>query len=150
VKELSGAASAVVGAPVEQCFALLEAVERYPVWHPEVVREVDVVERDGDGRPAKARTKLHVARGPLVKDFNLLMDVAAEKPESIALTRIPHGTDDHERFEVRWRLRAEGAGTRISLDVDATLSIPRMVPVGGIGDAMADGFVVAAARALAS
>jgi ribosome-associated toxin RatA of RatAB toxin-antitoxin module len=148
VKELNGTASQVVGAPIEQCYAFFVAVERYPDWHPEVVRQVEVVERDGDGRPAKARTKLHVARGPLVKDFDLLMDVTTQRPESIVLTRIAHGPSDHERFEVRWRLREQGAGTSVRLDVEANLSIPRMVPVGGIGDAMAGGFVTAAARAL--
>jgi ribosome-associated toxin RatA of RatAB toxin-antitoxin module len=148
VKELNGTASQAVGATIEECYRFLEEVERYPSWHPEVVRQVEVVERDGGGRPAKAHTKLHVARGPLVKDFDLLMDVVTQRPESIVLTRIPHDPSDHERFEVRWRLREQGAGTTIRLDVEATLSIPRMVPVGGIGDAMAGGFVVAAANAL--
>jgi ribosome-associated toxin RatA of RatAB toxin-antitoxin module len=148
VKELNGAASTVVRAPIDRCYALLEAVERYPEWHPEVVRNVEVVERDGDGRPAKARTQLHVARGPLVKDFNLLMNVATTPPESISLTRIAHDPSDHEQFEVRWRLHEEGGATSIRLDVHANLSIPRMVPVGGLGDSMADGFVVAAAKAL--
>jgi hypothetical protein len=148
VKELNGTAAAVVDAPIGRCYTLLEAVDRYPDWHPEVVRRVEVVERDTDGRPAKARTVLHVARGPLVKDFNLLMNVAAARPETITLTRIPHGPSDQEQFEVRWLLREQGPGTSIRLNVKATLSIPRMVPVGGIGDAMADGFVVAAAKAL--
>jgi ribosome-associated toxin RatA of RatAB toxin-antitoxin module len=148
VKELNGTASHVVGAPIEECYGFLEAVERYPTWHPDVVRQVEVIERDGGGRPVKAHTKLHVARGPLVKDFDLLMDVVAQRPESIVLTRIPHNLSDHERFEVRWRLQERGGGTSIGLDVEATLSIPRMVPVGGIGDAMASGFVAAAANAL--
>ena len=150
MKELSGAASALVGAPIVACYALLEAIDQYPNWHPEVVREAEVVERDSDGDPAKAHTVLHVARGPLVKDFNLLMNVAMARPESITLTRIPHGPTDHERFEVRWQLREQGSETNIRLDVEANLSIPRVVPVGGIGDAMADGFVAAAVRALGS
>ena len=138
----------MVRAPIERCFALVDAVERYPDWYPEVVREVSVVERDGEGHPSKAHTKLHVARGPLVKDFDLLMNVAAERPAAVTLTRIRHGPSDQEQFEVRWRLGEEAAGTSVRLDVEATLSVPRLVPVGGIGDAVAEGFVAAALKEL--
>jgi ribosome-associated toxin RatA of RatAB toxin-antitoxin module len=148
MKELIGAATTKVGVPIEKCFALLEAVERYPDWHPEVVREVDVVERDGEGRPSKARARLHVARGPVVRDFDLLMEVRAQRPQSVTLTRIRHGPSDHEQFGVRWHLREQDAGTGIRLGVEATLSVPRLVPVGGIGDAIAEGFVAAAAKEL--
>lgn len=148
VKALSGTASDTVTASIEDCFAFFEAVDRYPDWHPEVVRSVHVLERGAAGEPTQARTQLHVARGPLVKDFNLLMDVAARRPAAVTLTRRRHGPADPEQFEVRWHLREESAGTHIRLEVEANLSVPRLVPVGGIGDAMADGFVVAAARAL--
>ena len=48
-----------------------------------------------------------------------------------------------------WTLAAApGGGTEISLALDATLSVPRLVPLGGIGDSLADGFVSAAAREL--
>lgn len=148
VKALNGTASETVTASIEDCFAFFEAIDRYPDWHPEVVREVDVVQRGAGGEPTQARTKLHVARGPLVKDFNLLMDVAARRPEAVMLTRRRHGPSDPEEFEVRWHLREQNAGTNIRLEVEANLSVPRLVPVGGIGDAIAAGFVVAAARAL--
>jgi ribosome-associated toxin RatA of RatAB toxin-antitoxin module len=149
MKELNGSASRVVQAPIEECFALLQAVDRYPIWHPEVVRKVEVVERDADGTPAQARTTLHVAAGPVVRDFDLLMAVAARAPEAVTLTRQRHDADDHEQFEVRWRLRPQDGATRVHLDVAATLSVPRLLPLGGIGDSMANGFVAAAAKALA-
>jgi hypothetical protein len=138
----------VVDAPIEDCFALVEDVEGYPRWHPEVVRHVEVIERDGEGHPVRARTTLHVARGPLVKDFRLVMQVAAQRPRSLTLTRIRNEPSDGEQFEVRWSLQEAVSGTQIGLNVAANLSVPRLVPVGGIGDAMAEGFVDAAARAL--
>jgi len=148
VKQLTGVAAQVVTVPIDDCFGLLEAVDRYPAWHPDVVREVDVLERRPDGRPTRARTTLHVARGPLVRDFHLVMAVAAEPPGSVALTRLGHGPSDREQFDVRWRLSSENAGTRIHLAIGASLSVPRLLPLGGIGDDLARGFVAAAANAL--
>ena len=124
------------------------AVDRYPDWHPEVVRKVEVLERDGEGEPVRARAVLHVAVGPLVKDFNLVLAVGLPDAQTVKLTRIPNHPGDDERFDVTWRLREEGAGTRIRLEVQASLSVPRFVPVGTIGDGLADGFVSSATRAL--
>jgi len=149
MKELHGSATGVVAAPVEECAEFLRAVDRYPTWHPDVVRSVEVLERDGDGKPTRARGLLHVGVGPLVKDFNLILAVTLEGPRTVKLTRVPHGPGDDERFEVVWRLE-EGGGTRISLQLDANLSVPRLVPLGGIGDTMAAGFVSAATSALSS
>jgi ribosome-associated toxin RatA of RatAB toxin-antitoxin module len=148
VKELHGTASASVAAPVEECFALLEALDRYPIWYPEVVREAEVLDRDDDGHPTKARATLHVAHGPLIKDFNLLLAIRIDRPAMVKLTRIPHGPSDSEQFEVTWRLEHALDATRISLELDANLSVPRLVPLGSVGDAMAQGFVSAAFRAL--
>ncbi len=61
--------------------------------------------------------------------------------------RVSHGAADHERFDVTWRV-TESTRTRINLQLNANLSVPRFVPVGGIGDGLAQGFVGAAARAL--
>jgi hypothetical protein len=147
MKELHGAARANVAASLERCFELLQAVERYPSWYPEVVKAVEVVERDGEGRPGKARVVLHMSYGPLVKDFRLLMAVHLERLRVVRLTRLPHEPPDPEQFEVTWRLR-DGPGTRIELELNASLSVPRFLPVGGVGDGLANGFVAAAARAL--
>ena len=60
MKRLQGSAASTVAAPIEACFELLEAVDGYPTWYPEVVREVEVIERGDGGRASKARTTLHV------------------------------------------------------------------------------------------
>ena len=146
--QLRGTATDVVNAPLTECFAFVQAVDRYPNWHPDVVREVEVLERDADGRPSRVRTKLHVARGPLVKDFDLVMAVIAEPPGSLKLARVADQPSD-QTFDVAWRL-SEAGSTRLSLDLSANLNVPRFLPLGGIGDSMAAGFVQAAKDALTS
>jgi hypothetical protein len=149
MKELTGSATASTPAPRAECLALLEAIDRYPDWHPEVVREAEVLERDAQGHPTRARTKLHVERGPLTRDFNLLFAVNVDPGGTIKLTRIPNEGSDKERFDVTWRVE-DGQDTQIRLDLAANLDVPRLIPLGGVGDSMAQGLVSAATRALAS
>ena len=150
MKQLSGSATEVTAASIERCFALLENVERYPEWHPGAVRAVEALDRDGDGRVTRALVTLHVARGPVTKDFELVMAVRGVAPGTVTLTRLRNEPSDAEEFEVRWALQREGDGTRILLEIEANLAVPRMLPLGGIGEAMAAAFVAAAVRAAAS
>jgi ribosome-associated toxin RatA of RatAB toxin-antitoxin module len=147
VKELSGKASSTVDATSERCMAVLADVERYPDWYPDVVRRVEVLERDATGQATKADTSLHVAYGPVTRDFNLTLDVRVQPPDVVRLVRIPHEPADEERFEVNWRVR-DGAQRTIELALAAALPVPRFLPVGGIGDGLAQGFVAAAADRL--
>ena len=39
-----------------------------------------MLERDDQGRPTKARTKLHVQHGPITRDFDLTMEVKRDPP----------------------------------------------------------------------
>ena len=149
MKELTGTAYATTSASPEECVSLLEAIDRYPIWHPEVVKEAEVLERDADGHPTRARTKLHVERGPLTRDFNLTMSVSVDPEGMVKLSRIPHEPTDKERFDVTWRVKG-GSNSHIRLDLAANLDVPRLVPLGGVGDSMAQGMVSAAARALGS
>jgi ribosome-associated toxin RatA of RatAB toxin-antitoxin module len=144
MKDLHGTASSPVAASAAEAYALVLAVEDYPRWYPEVVKEVQVTERTPDGSPSHGRAKLAVAYGPLARDFDLTLQIEASEPERVVLRRIPHEPSDPERFQVTWTI-GEGA---ITVSLDARLSVPRLLPVGGIGEAMASGFVEAAARAL--
>ncbi len=123
-------------------------MDGYPTWFPEMVRDVEVLQRDASDQPTRAQTKLHVARGPLVHDFDLLMAIAVEPPGTVKLSKV---TNDRSpsRFDVTWSLQA-AESTRIELNLSATLSISERVPVGDIGNAIAEQFVAAASRALAS
>ena len=135
---------ALVPAPLAQCVALVEAVDGYPVWYPEVVRGVEVLDRDARGVPTRAQTKLHLSVGPVTKDFDLLMAVTVEPPATVKLAKV--GGD--AQFDVIWRL-TEGENTRIELELKAGLDIPRFLPLGDVGNSAAQGFVAAASAELA-
>jgi Polyketide cyclase / dehydrase and lipid transport len=141
VKELRGGASAAVRAKPPRCLEVLSDLEGYARWHPELVR--DVRRLDGD----RARAVLHVAWGPVNRDLDVTLAVKREG-QRIRLIREAHERSDHERFEVTWNVEPVGAGARIDLALDAALDVPRLLPLGGIADAMAQGFVAAAAREL--
>ncbi len=157
MKELRGTASAAVAASAQDCVQFLAAVDRYPSWYPEVVREVEVLERERGARPTRARTVLHVARGPLVKDIDLVLAIAVQERSEVKLTRVPEHPGDQERFAIVWRLDRDGeteiaagigTGTKLALELDASLAVPRLVPLGGVGEAFAESFLAAAVRAL--
>jgi ribosome-associated toxin RatA of RatAB toxin-antitoxin module len=148
MKQLHGSAAAVVPAGEQECMGLLADVGGYPSWHPEVVRRVEVLSRDERGRARQVRTTLHLSRGPLQRDFELVMAVHSERA-AVRLARIAHDRSDVESFEVSWRVAPAGrAGSKLELSLGAVLEVPRLLPLGGIGDALAGGFVTAAARAL--
>jgi hypothetical protein len=147
MKDLRGAAGADVDRPIEACFAMLLDVAAYPDWYPQVVRAVEILESGPDAVATRARAELHVAQGPLVKDFDLVLAVRASAPEAVTLTRIAAGGG--EEFEVAWRLD-ERDRTRISLELRASLPVPRLLPLGDIGNAIAAGFVDAAVARLGS
>lgn len=146
MKELHARAGTSINASAQEALALLRAVDGYPNWYPDV-RAAEALERDDDGQPTKVRATLHVASGPLVRDFRLTLAVTSPDPMTIKLARVPHDSSDPERFEVTWRV-VERGGVRIELALDANLSVPRLLPVGGVGESIAKGFVDAASRAL--
>lgn len=148
MKRLHGEATAIVGATSEECLAVLAAVDRYPVWYPEVVREAEVLATGQDGLPTRAQVKLHVSRGPLEKDFRLLMEVSVQTPGKVTLARIPHEASDEETFEVAWEIEERGRNRHVRLSIDACLAVPRLLPLGFIGDELAAGFVSAVAPLL--
>jgi ribosome-associated toxin RatA of RatAB toxin-antitoxin module len=144
MKELHARAQVSVSAPEAEVLALLRDVEGYPRWYPEGVREVKVLDRDDAGAASRVRATLHVGQGPIVRDFGLTLVVTEPQPGTIKLTRKRHDGKDQEEFEVTWVV----SGGRIQLALDANLSVPRLLPVGGIGDGLANGFVSAAAKTL--
>jgi hypothetical protein len=149
VKELTGNASGTTSASPADCMALLEAIDAYPSWAPDVVKQAEVLERDAGGHPTKARAKLHVERGPLTRDFDLLFDVKVDPAGRIDLRRVRNEASDGERFDVTWRVDG-GEATRIALALSANLDVPRFIPLGDVGDATAQNLLSAATRALQS
>jgi hypothetical protein len=131
---------------------LLGAVDHYPRWYPDAAKRVAVLERDSGGRPIRVEATIHVARGPLVKDFELTLAVDVDPGRSVTLTRLLNEPSDPEEFVVTWRFEGfkESDRTQIHLELDAKLDVPRLVPLGDLGDAVAAGFVAAAIGELES
>lgn len=141
MKELRGGASAGTKARPERCLELLCDLEGYGRWYPELVRRVQRL--DGD----RARALLHVSWGPVNRDLDVTLTVK-QVDRQVRLVREAHERSDNERFEVTWKVEPVGAGSRLDVSLDAALEVPRLLPLGGIADAMAQGFVRAAAREL--
>ena len=148
MKDLHATASATVAASPEQITALLADVEGYPRWYPDLIRDAETVERCADGTPTRARATIHLALGPLVRDFAMELAVTVVPGQSVTLTRVPHEPSDPERFEVSWRVQP-GASAQLLLELAANVDVPRLLPVGTLGEQLAQGFVDAASRALA-
>ena len=62
---------------------------------------------------------------------------------------MPRGESSGASFDATWRLEKRD-GTQLELELDATMPVPGLVPLGGVGDAFADGFMEAAVRGLES
>jgi Polyketide cyclase / dehydrase and lipid transport len=147
-REFHGEATEDVPAPLEECFALLAAVDGYSDWCPDIIRHVDVLERSAGGQPSRVRLTMHIARGPIVQEFNLFLAVAAEPPRIVKLTRVTDHPTNQE-FNATWLLRPDNS-SRITLQLDAKLRVPWYIRAGGVGDAIAKGFVEAACTRLAT
>jgi ribosome-associated toxin RatA of RatAB toxin-antitoxin module len=147
VKELQGWASAELAVPAHSCFEMLAAVERYPAWF-DVVSEVEVLEDERNGTPGLARARLHVPQSPFGTHFELFVAVRTERFATITLTRVPDGAADENRLELIWRVSG-GRSTELEFEFDAAAAfVPSFVPVGGAGEAIAQGAIEAARAAL--
>jgi ribosome-associated toxin RatA of RatAB toxin-antitoxin module len=147
MKQLSATASATTPASLQRCFELVSAIDQYPTWYPAGVSAADVTERDADGIPTRAHVDLHVAHGILVRDFSLNVAVLTRKFESVQIHRILSRAGDREEFAVAWALSGDQQ-TQIEVRMHANLSIPGFLPVGGVAESVANGFLEAALRAL--
>ena len=145
MKEIRGSASAVVPAPPDECYALLAAVDRYDEWNGELVRELEVLERD----PPRLRAVIYVKQSPFMKTFSLQAAVATEPPRAVHITRIPNEPGDHEAMRLVWRIAPADAGSRIELDFSAVTSfLPGFFPLGGVGNLIAGTLLESAVEAL--
>jgi hypothetical protein len=148
MKNLSATASGIANAPIERCFEMLSDVGGYARWYPAGVKESEVLERGPDGRPSRVKTTLSLNQGPIQRDFKLHLGVREQQPNLVELIRLAKSADDREEMRVIWRLAPSGAGTQITVELSARLSIPGFLPVGGVADGLARGFLDAALAAV--
>jgi ribosome-associated toxin RatA of RatAB toxin-antitoxin module len=141
MKRIDGRASAVVAAPLQTCYQLLEAVHRYPSWN-QYVREVEVLEWAAEDRPGRARAHVHVAQSPFGKDFHVVLGVYPQPPLAVRLSRLD---SERDRLELCWHLDDRAPGAQIELEFHATASfLPGWLPLFGVGDLIARTLVEAA------
>jgi hypothetical protein len=149
MKRLSGHAEGICRASGTATVRLLRAVDQYPSWHYEVVRRVVVIERDVAGVPRMLETTLRFPVGPISVEAELTLALGAERPDRVTLTRLPNDPHDRETFVADWQLEPRGPEqTAIRLDLEADADVPRLVPLGDVGERLAQGFVDAAVAAL--
>jgi ribosome-associated toxin RatA of RatAB toxin-antitoxin module len=151
VKSITGSASARVRADQAACFALLAAVDRYDDWNPDLVRELEVLSHDKQGRPERLNAVLHVKQSPIAKDFELTVAVRTDPSHTVHISRLPNEPTDEEALELVWRIEGDGGGDQARLEVrfEAQVSfLPRFLPVGGVGDMIARALMSSAVKAL--
>jgi ribosome-associated toxin RatA of RatAB toxin-antitoxin module len=113
VGNIRGERSVEIEAPIERCFEIAADVGKAPEWQ-DSLRDAEVLERDGDRRPALVETESNVK----VKTVKALLRFAYDEPTSIRW--------EQEKGEVKslngwWEFEDLGGGrTRATygLDVD--------------------------------
>jgi hypothetical protein len=145
VRELGATARGQAETTIDRCFERLADVERYPVWYPTGVRRAEELERGADGAATKVKATLALAHGPIQRDFTLHLGVTVDRPRLVELRRLPKEPGDQEQVTITWRLSELGSErTQLAVELAAKLDIPRFLPLGGVADHIARGFLDAA------
>ncbi len=109
----------VVAAPPEQCFAVVSDIERYPEWAADI-KEVTVVRRDDEGRPAEATFRVGAfgrsSSNTLLYDYSKAPEVFAWRQTAGDLTS---AFDGSYRFE-----RSPNGGTEVTYTLEVELRVP--------------------------
>ncbi|MEA2398787.1 MAG: Polyketide cyclase / dehydrase and lipid transport, partial [Thermoleophilaceae bacterium] len=127
VRSLRGRSERLIPASLEECFAVLAGVERWPDWIS-TLRSLEVLESDSSGRPSRVAMEARV----LGLTLALAATVEVTAREGVAIRRVPHGDDDPERFELVIALADVGGGARASAELSAQLEVPRLLPLPGV------------------
>ena len=126
----------IVNGPLERCFAVVTAVERYPEWVPDV-KEVAVLERDAQGRARlvsfRAGAFGRSAHYVLAYDYG-------EAPRAVSWTQ--RDGDITRSLEGSYQFAESSDG---STEVLYSLSLDLRVPVPGFDRRRAEGNILHAA-----
>jgi hypothetical protein len=144
MKDLNASVSGVASKPIAEVYAFLADFGAYPSWYPAGIKQAEMI---GEG---KGHTILALNQGPIQRDFEMDMAIELTPETAITLRRLPKRPGDQEQLAVTWRL-APGvgdAGTAVTAQFAATLSIPGWLPLGGVEKAIPQGFLDAALASL--
>jgi hypothetical protein len=140
MKDLHASVSGVANRSQAEVYAFLADFDGYSTWYPEGVKVSELKSEDS------GHAVLALNQGPIQRDFE--MDMAIERvPEtSVTLRRQPKRPDDKEQLSVTWLLAPDvgDAGTSVTAEFTAKLSIPGFLPLGGLEKAIPQGFLDAA------
>jgi len=109
----------VVGAPPEQCFAVVSDIERYPEWAGDI-KEVSVQSRDAEGRPAEVTFRAGAvgrsSSNTLSYDYSLAPRALSWKQTAGDLT---------SKFDGRYSFeKADNGGTEVTYTLEVELRVP--------------------------
>jgi hypothetical protein len=152
MREIAATAQGETPTPIERCFEQLADIEGYPSWYPSGVKRAEQLERGPGGELTKVQATLALNQGPIQRDFTLDFAVTLERPRLVELQRVPHlHSSSGTTMVIAWRLRELAAElTEVVVDFNAQLDIPRFLPLGGIADSIAGGFLGAALESFAA
>src|SRR5689334_16680844 len=103
---LSGTATADLSSSVEQCWAVIEDVARWPEWQ-RILDSVEVIERDQQGRPVVCDT----VSDAKLKKIPVRVRMAYDPPGRLSWSQVH--ADDLDSMEGSWELEAlPSGGTR--------------------------------------
>lgn len=109
----------VLSPPPERCFAVIADIERYPEWVADI-KQVEILERDGDGRPARVRFRL--AAFGRSTTYTLAYDYS-EAPRVLSW-RLVEG-DITTKLDGSYIFGpAEGGGTEVTYRLEVELRVP--------------------------
>jgi uncharacterized protein YndB with AHSA1/START domain len=94
---LTGSSSVEIDAPIERCWAVVQDIGEAPQWQGGLER-VEVVERDGQGRPLVCDT---LSDAKLTK-VNCRVRMTYDPPHRLTFTRVQ--SDDVDEMEGSWEL----------------------------------------------
>ncbi|MGH8983037.1 MAG: SRPBCC family protein [Acidimicrobiia bacterium] len=107
-----------IDAPPQRCFEIASDFERYPDWAKDV-KQVDVLERDGDGRGTKVEYRA-AAMGRSTR-YVLAYDYA-EAPGAFTWGLVE--SDMLRQLDGRYGFEADGGGARVTYDLTADPKVP--------------------------
>jgi ribosome-associated toxin RatA of RatAB toxin-antitoxin module len=104
--DLEGTRSIEIAAPPERCFAIAADLDRVPEWHG-AMTQVEVLERDGDGRATLVEAELDAT----VTTVRMGLRFSYDEPGGVRWTR---ESGDLRSLDGSWRFQEIGDGLTVA------------------------------------
>ena len=121
----TGNASIDIDAAPEQILQVVTAIESYPDWMP-AFQEAEILERDGEGRPSKARFQVDAR----LKVVNYTLQYSYEE-KKISWEKTE---GDVKEIKGSYTLAPQGSGTKVTYDysIDPGFPVPGFLRRQGV------------------